>query len=255
MPVLWHIPISHYSEKVRWALHYKGVEHERRTPTPGLHRPLVLALTRGRCRTVPLLELDGERVCDSTAIIAALERRFPDPPLYPADADDRRRALALEDWFNERLGPPMRIVAWHELIADRPLFERTVTAKAPHAFAARPRFRRMAVRGAGTYVDMRYRVKGENAAALARDRVLEALDHLEAELDAGGAGDYLVGDRFSVADLTGASLFYPLVFPAEGPKLSAWPPQGLEQFRAPLTERPGYRWVEKIYRRHRRRSP
>ena len=24
-PVLWHIPFSHYSEKVRWALDYKGI--------------------------------------------------------------------------------------------------------------------------------------------------------------------------------------------------------------------------------------
>ena len=28
-PVLWHIGISHYSEKARWALDYKRVEHER----------------------------------------------------------------------------------------------------------------------------------------------------------------------------------------------------------------------------------
>ena len=29
-PVLWHIPVSHYSEKARWALAHKGIEHERR---------------------------------------------------------------------------------------------------------------------------------------------------------------------------------------------------------------------------------
>ena len=28
-PVLWHVPISHYSEKARWALAFKGIEHER----------------------------------------------------------------------------------------------------------------------------------------------------------------------------------------------------------------------------------
>ena len=38
-PVLWHIPISHYSEKARWALACKGVEHERRAPLPGAHIP------------------------------------------------------------------------------------------------------------------------------------------------------------------------------------------------------------------------
>ena len=36
-PVLWHIEISHYNEKARWALDQKGIEHERRAPTPGAH--------------------------------------------------------------------------------------------------------------------------------------------------------------------------------------------------------------------------
>ena len=43
-PVLWHIPVSHYNEKVRWALAYKGIEHERRAPPPGAHIPLAMAL-------------------------------------------------------------------------------------------------------------------------------------------------------------------------------------------------------------------
>jgi glutathione S-transferase len=34
-PTLWQIGISHYSEKVRWALACKGVDYVRRTPLPG----------------------------------------------------------------------------------------------------------------------------------------------------------------------------------------------------------------------------
>ena len=41
-PVLWHIGVSHYSEKVRWALAYKGVAHERRGPVPGAHMLIAL---------------------------------------------------------------------------------------------------------------------------------------------------------------------------------------------------------------------
>ena len=81
-------------------------------------------------------------------------------------------------------------------------------------------------------------------------KILAALDRLEAEL---GDGEYLVGDRFSVADLTAASLFYPLVLPDEGPmpadRTSA---AGFERFREPLDERPGYKWVEEMFRRHRK---
>ena len=28
-PLLWHIPLSHFNEKVRWALDYKRVAHHR----------------------------------------------------------------------------------------------------------------------------------------------------------------------------------------------------------------------------------
>ena len=40
------------------------------------------------------------------------------------------------------------------------------------------------------------------------------MDRLEAELD---GGDHLVGDAFSVADLTAAALFTPLIRPPERP--------------------------------------
>ena len=71
-PTLWHIQISHYSEKARWALRYKSVEYERRAPVPGAHMAVAAWLTRGRNFTFPVLELDGKRIGDSTAFIAAL---------------------------------------------------------------------------------------------------------------------------------------------------------------------------------------
>ena len=33
-PLLWHIEISHFSEKARWALDYKGFEHRRARRRP-----------------------------------------------------------------------------------------------------------------------------------------------------------------------------------------------------------------------------
>jgi glutathione S-transferase len=91
-------------------------------------------------------------------------------------------------------------------------------------------------------------VKSDRRAELARAKILAAFDRLESEL---GSGDYLVGDGFTVADLTAASLLYPLVQPPEGPALPP-APEALERFRAPLKERPGYRWVQKMFAKHRR---
>jgi len=246
-PVLWHIGISHYSEKVRWALAFKGVEHERRAPLPGAHMLYALWLTRGSERTLPVMRLDGEVIGDSTAIIAALEERFPEPPLYPADAAERARALELEDWFDERLGPSVRLAAWHEVVAEPETLAEITKPNLPAALRGVGPAATAASRFARAFVEVRYRAGDDEAAERARADVLAGLDRLEQEL---GGREYLVDGGFTVADLTAASLFYPLVNPPEGPTLPP-PPAALERFRAPLRERPSYLWVQEMFRRHR----
>src|SRR3954454_3095576 len=90
-PVLWHLKVSHYNEKARWALDYKCLPHVRRAAVPGRHARIARSLGAGS--TFPVLELDGEILGDSTRIVEALERRYPEPPLYPDDPGERRRAL------------------------------------------------------------------------------------------------------------------------------------------------------------------
>jgi glutathione S-transferase len=246
-PILWHINISHYSEKVRWALDHKRVPHKRRAVSiPGLHIPASILLTRGGSHTFPLLEIDGRAIGDSSEIIAVLEERHPEPPLFPADPEQRRRALEIEDFFDEELGPHIRLLAFHELGKDAERFEAAIARTTPGPVA---RLGSGAVTYARTYTGLRFGVRDEAAAQLARGKILAAFDRLEAEL---GSNDYLVGDSFSVADLSAASLLYPLILPDEGPLPEEEPlPVGLESFRAPLKDRRGYRWVEETFRRHR----
>jgi glutathione S-transferase len=49
---------------------------------------------------VPVIELEGEVVSDSVAILRWLEERRPDPPLFPTDAARRAEVDLLIDWFN-----------------------------------------------------------------------------------------------------------------------------------------------------------
>ena len=91
----------------------------------------------------------------------------------------------------------------------------------------------------------------EEPARRSREQCVAALDALEKEL---GDKDYLVGDSFSIADLTAASLFYPLAQPPEFPYTSpAWDdlPEGAREFLGGLRDRPGAQWVGEMYRRHR----
>jgi glutathione S-transferase len=79
--------------------------------------------------------------------------------------------------------------------------------------------------------------------------VRAALDRLEAELQPSG---YLVGDRFSVADLTAAALLAPVVFPPEFPYAPPGPlPAPVVRWRDAFVGRRALRWVAEMYRRHR----
>src|SRR4051794_6433609 len=189
-PILWNLPVSHYAEKVRWALAYKDVEHVRRAPPPGLHIPVAAALTRGRGVTFPVLSLDGRHIGDSTDILAALEEAYPEPPLYPDDPADRRRALALEDFFDEEVGPAVRQATFNELRSDPETFQQLAAGGAP------PLLRRFAPAlgaYARAYTAVRWKAGNDDAAARGRAKVHEAFDRIEREL---GDGDYLVGGRF-----------------------------------------------------------
>jgi glutathione S-transferase len=251
-PTLWQLEISHFSEKARWALDHKGVEYRRRSPLPGMHIAIALALTRGAHKTFPVLQLDGRTIGDSTAVIAAIEERFPEPSLYPADPEQRRRALQLEDFFDEELGPYTRLLPFHELINEPAMFAEVAAQAVP---APLRRAKGLVGAYARAYTSLRFGANSDTAAVTARAKIVAALDRLDAELAENG-GEYLVGDGFSVADLTAASLFYPLVQPDEGPLPPDTPtPPALERFRDGLRDRPGFVWVEAMFRRHRRPAP
>jgi glutathione S-transferase len=247
-PLLWQQPLSHYSEKVRWALDHKRIPHRRRAVPPGVHIALALWLTRGHTDTFPVLELDGERLGDSSAAITALERRHPERPLYPEDPGERRRALELEDFFDEELGPHARLLPLHEMRSEPELLgDFAARATPPPLDRAKP----LLAAYARLYTSARFGTAPEGAAAAARAGILAAFERIEAEL-AAGDGVHLVGERFTVADLTGAALAYLVVLPEGGPLPSDLPQSaGMRTFRAEIADRPAYRWVEETYLRYR----
>jgi glutathione S-transferase len=99
MPIrLYDFAPSPFCLKVRAILDHKRVPYERISV---LGRGMVDVWRRGRIGKVPMLELDGELVCDSTDIAYAVEARFPEPRIVPADRQERARCHVLEDWADE----------------------------------------------------------------------------------------------------------------------------------------------------------
>ncbi len=62
-------------------------------------------LRRNPLGKVPVLEVDGAHIWESTIINEYLEERFPAPALLPADPAQRARARLLEDYCDTQLAP------------------------------------------------------------------------------------------------------------------------------------------------------
>ena len=243
--MLCHVPVSHYAEKARWALDYKRVPHTRRWPPGGFHPLVTWILTHGAHQTVPVLVMDGEGIGDSTEIILRLEERFPDPPLYPADPDERRRALELENYFDEELGPYVRRMAYHHMTTDPDLLAELALHQVQYGHRATLGITKQVLK---RFLDLRFATGSPELAREAEDRVVVALDRLDAELE---GRQYLAGERFSVADLTAAALLYPFVLPPQTPWRPSRLPDAWVRFSEANRGRPCHAWVERMYRLHR----
>jgi glutathione S-transferase len=246
VPLLWHIPLSHFNEKVRWALDYKQIPHRRKVLGPDYLIRAWRATGQGK---LPILWLDGAAIADSTRIIGALEERHADPPLYPRDEAARRRALALEDDFDERLGPAVRAaIVTPAFRHDPDVALRMLTTGMPEQ--AYQRLRPL-IRIFPAFYRMRHKI---SEASLEKDRavVRAVLDRIDSERQ---GREYLVGDAFTVADLTAAALLCPVLQPPEiqYPLTVEFPPY-LEDYRAKMLEHPSAQWALGIYRRHRGNS-
>jgi glutathione S-transferase len=245
-PVLWHLKVSHYNEKARWALDYKSLPHVRRAVAPGSHPAVAKRLCGGS--TLPVLVIDDDAFGDSTLIIDELERRHPDPPLYPADPDERERALAAEDFYDEELGPHARRLVVHHMLPEPDLllgafFPDLRGPKLMSARAGFPLIRRRFKSALG--VD-------ERGVEIAFEKLRAAGERFRSEV---GRNGHLVGREFTVADLTLAALLAPLAAPEEFPYPQ--PQRGHPLFaslRAELARFGLVDWTREMYARYRGRS-
>jgi glutathione S-transferase len=106
---LYSGPLSLFTAKVRVALAEKGVEYDlvsvpfSRARGYEPKHPDVLALNpKGQ---VPVL-VDGDlQLYDSTIILEYLEDRYPDPPLYPREIENRARCRQAEAAADEIFFP------------------------------------------------------------------------------------------------------------------------------------------------------
>jgi glutathione S-transferase len=214
---------SPWSERLRWALEWKGVPYARRSYQPFVEEE-ELRRTTG-FSTVPVLRADGEVVGDSNAALEWLEERHPAPALLPADARLRAEVRAWELAAAGSMAPLARLVMigrWKA--AGLQPFADLFGAK----YGWSPGVEAGAARVLGGFVR-------DLAAALA-------------------GRDYLVGGRFTRADLTVACMLA-TVLGAPPDELFALDAGMRGMFGLPLGDAPESAplraWRDALYRRHR----
>lgn len=99
---LYQYEISPFCDKVRRTLKLKGQSFTTENISL-LQTQLGKVKKLSPAAKLPVLEIDGELITDSSNIVAELEERFPLPAVYPTDKKQRALIHFFEDWADESL--------------------------------------------------------------------------------------------------------------------------------------------------------
>ena len=246
-PSLYVFAISHYCEKARWALDSLDIEYRLRHLAPGPHAQIARELG-GAGSSLPLLVSDDRAVHGSGAIIDWADSVVDDPQrrLGPG-ADLEAECRALEQRLDDIGGVHVRRAYYSEALVDepdtvRPMFTRDLSASEREPIDENWEFICQAMIGA---MDLGPEQERESR------RIIEGeLDWFDGLLSDGRR--FLLGDRFSRADITAASLLAPLALPKEHPTygMLVVPPRAAADLKR-WAGRPTIEWVRRIYREQR----
>ncbi len=104
--ILYALPVSTYSAKVRIALGAKGIDYEMRPPPGGYSTPEYMAIVP--LGTIPAIHDGDFIISESDVITEYLEERFPEPPLLPGTPAERARQRYLSRYHDLWLEPHLR---------------------------------------------------------------------------------------------------------------------------------------------------
>ena len=202
------IPISHYSEKARWALDRLKIPYIEESHVPVFHR---FATEKYGGSTVPILVTENHgNFVDSTDILHYLSAIVPaDKKLYPDVLELEQEVQELEDLFDEKLAIAVRNWGYFYRANNRQAMRRGWCTNTPWfeqiGFA-------IAFPYLTNFVQKRMQITAENATSSLVE-IKQIFDLVSQRLSDGRS--YLVGDDFSAADLTFAALAAPVLMPPE----------------------------------------
>ncbi len=138
--IVFGTPLSTYTRKVLFALREKGLAYESRPVMPqGDDADFRKASPVGK---VPAIQDGDYRLADSSAILAYLDRKHPETPLYPTDAKAFGTAVWYDEYADTVLAPAVGKYMMHAVFkpkffgqeGDKALIEEALTKDIPNCF-------------------------------------------------------------------------------------------------------------------------
>lgn len=207
------IPVSHYCEKVRWALDILKLPYIEEAHMPPFHR---FATKKVGGKSVPVLVTEDEVFTDSTDILKYLDSIAPnEAKLYPLNAEQYQEVEELEELFDETLAPAIRQWGYFHVMNNSKLMQEKWCQNVPIVENLLfpllfPPMRSISKK--------KYNINAESAEQAYKEikSIFEKVSRLLA-----GDRKYLVGDKISVADIAFASLGAPILSPEQHPTKSS----------------------------------
>lgn len=207
------ISVSHYCEKVRWALDWLEIPYVEESHSPPFH--LIYTRRQGG-KTVPVLVTQQNSFIDSTDILHYLDTiASPEQKLYPQEPSLRQKVEQWEELFNQRLGVATRCWGYYYALQQPELIKKMWSINAPWLekiglILLEPLMLPILQRG--------YNITVEGAEK-SLEEIKQIFELVSEHLSS--SGKYLVGESFSAADLTFAALASPVLRPENHPVYSS----------------------------------
>lgn len=104
--ILYALPVSSYSAKVRMQLELKNIDYEMLPPPGGYSSPEYMEIIA--LGTIPGLKDGDFCISESDVITSYLEEKYPQPSLMPGDAQDHARQRYMARYHDLWLEPYLR---------------------------------------------------------------------------------------------------------------------------------------------------
>ncbi|RZL01593.1 MAG: glutathione S-transferase family protein [Rubrivivax sp.] len=241
---LYTFAMSHYSEKIRWTLDASNIDYREVRMTPVFHiLPALLMGKRGKT-TLPVVKTPQGSLQDSSRILLWLEKtRAPFALIPKALSQDIHAVERQFDAIGKDVARALYAASFGQ--GDAHILKLWTDDATPT--------QAVFVRQAYPFIRWAFRRKlniTQRGAARAHQRITEVIDWLEGQLSDGRT--YLVGQQFTAADITAASLLAPIACPRQHPVYGdPVYQQTMVDATAPWRDRRALQWVRTMYDLHR----